>query len=68
MSTVLDSLPEEFRTVYVNEIGTKAPDLLTRLLSNDAPSRADREAVEEILSETFTHHLNEDYSPTEAGR
>lgn len=67
MSTVLDSLPEKFDAVYVNEIGTKDTDLLARLLSNDAPSTSDREAVEEVLSASFAHHLNKDYSPTETG-
>lgn len=67
MSTVFDSLPEKFRAVYLDEIGAKDPALLTRLLSTDAPSRTDREAVEEILSDSFTHHLNDDYSPTESG-
>lgn len=67
MTTVLDSLPERFRAVYVRELGAKDPELLTRLLSNEEPNRSDREAVEEILSTSFTHHLNDDYSPTPTG-
>lgn len=67
MRSVLDSLPEMFRTVYVRELGAKDPDLLERLLSADVPSRKDREAVEDILSRSFMHHLNQDHSPTSTG-
>lgn len=67
MTTVLDSLPEKFRSLYMREIGERDPELLTRLLNSSEPSRADRVAVEDILSSSFMKQLNADYSPTPTG-
>lgn len=50
MTTVLDSFPDKFRSVYMHEIGECDSELLTRLLSSSRPSRTDREAVEGSLS------------------
>jgi hypothetical protein len=66
MTTVLDSLPEKFRGVYMREIAAHDPNLLTRLLNNSEPTRGDRQAVEDILSTSFMHHLSGN-EPTEAG-
>lgn len=67
VSTVIDSLPAEYRQVFVEVLGATDADLLAALLNHDTPSIEEREAVEDILSTEFSNHLRPDDEPTDRG-
>jgi hypothetical protein len=64
----VDTLPAQFRSLFIEVIGEKDSDLLASLSSHDEPSQGERRAVEEILSTEFSRNLRTDYEPTERGR
>jgi hypothetical protein len=68
VSTVIDSLPAEYRSVLTEVIGEKDADLLDALVTHDAPSRDERVAVMDIMSTEFCRHLRPDDEPTDRGR
>ncbi len=68
LSTVVDSLPARYRSVFSEVIGKKDTGLLTDLLSHEEPSRDERVAVMNVLSTEFSNHLRSDDEPTDRGR
>jgi hypothetical protein len=64
----VDTLPAQFRSLFIEVIGAKDADLLASLSSQGEPSQGERRAVEEILSTEFSRNLRTDYEPTERGR
>lgn len=68
VSDVIDSLPAEMRDLFVDVIGTQDSGLLSSFRAHAEPTQSERKAVEKILSDEFSRHLNPDYEPTERGR
>lgn len=66
-STVVDSLPAEYRQIFVDVIRVRDANLLAALLNQGTPSIEEREAVEDVLSTEFSNHLSSDGEPTERG-
>jgi hypothetical protein len=66
--SVIYSVPEPYRSLFVTIIGEKDADLLASLRTNDEPSRNERLAVEDILSTEFSNNLLPDDEPTSRGR
>jgi hypothetical protein len=69
MTNVVDSVPEQFRALFVEVIGEKDEELLTRLRTGTEPSREDRRRVEKLLgSEVMRELSGPDWEPTERGQ
>lgn len=68
VTTVVLSLPESTRPLFEEVVGAHDPRLLGDLKTVDEASRAQRIAVERILSDEFSHELGADYEPTDRGR
>lgn len=68
VSTVIDTIPENFRALFVEIIGGRDARLLDALRFSGEPSRTERESVEDILSSEFMHNLRPDNEPTDRGR
>jgi hypothetical protein len=64
----VDTLPAQFRSLFIEIIGAKDADLLASLSSQGEPSQEERPTVEEILSTEFCRNLQADVEPTERGR
>ncbi|WP_338595498.1 hypothetical protein [Saccharopolyspora sp. SCSIO 74807] len=68
MSNVIDSLPPELQDVFTAVLDEHDSDLLNSLRASSEPSQDERETVEDILSDAFTEHIDDDGEPTERGR
>lgn len=68
MSNVVDALPPEVQTVFVEVLGERDAALLSSLRTQTEPSREERHTVEELLSDEMSKHLGPDYEPTDRGR
>ncbi|WIX79215.1 hypothetical protein QRX50_49195 [Amycolatopsis carbonis] len=67
MNTVIDTLPDEFRTVITNLLAERNPDLLLALQTREKPTMDQQELVIEVLSDAFTEHLGPGQEPTAQG-
>ncbi len=67
MSTVVETLPPEMRSLFVEVIGAANPALLSELMTADNASPMQRVAEHEILSSEFARCLQPDDEPTEPG-
>lgn len=67
MNTVIDTLPDEFRTVITNLLAQRDPDLLHALQAREKPTMDQQESVIEVLSDAFTEHLGPGHEPTAQG-
>jgi hypothetical protein len=65
---VVSSLPDDMQQMFVEIIGVHSSSLMSSLLEHQEPTLAEREAVEEILSNEFVHWLRPDDEPTDKGR
>lgn len=68
VSNVIDGLPIELKSVFTEVIAERDESLLSSLRTREEPSRQERIAVEQILSNEFSSNLGPDYEPTERGR
>jgi hypothetical protein len=68
VSNVLDSLPAQYRPLFTEVIGGEDRALLASLSTRDEPSRDERLAVLDILSNEFSRNLLPDDEPTQRGR
>lgn len=68
MSNVIDNLPPELQDVFTAVLDEHDSDLLNSLRASSEPSQDEREAVEDILSDAFSEHIDDDGEPTERGR
>lgn len=68
MNNVVDGLPIELKSIFTEVIGERDEDLLSSLRTHEEPSRRERVAVEQILSNEFSRNLGPDYEPTARGR
>jgi len=68
MSNVVERLPQEMQSLFAEVVGAADPMLLSSLFRAENPSRAERVAVHEILTEEFSRCLQLNYEPTERGR
>jgi hypothetical protein len=68
VSDVLDTLPAQYRSLFIKVIGEEDGALLASLGSHDEPSQEERRAVLDILSTEFSRNLRTDDEPTERGR
>lgn len=67
MSSVVDSLPREFKSIFVEVVGRRNQDLLQSLASRPEPTRQQRLEVEDILVHEFVLNLRPDDEPTPRG-
>lgn len=63
---VIEGMPAEYRSIFVEILGRRDPELLSAL-SVGEPSREQREAVEDILADEFTDNLGPGHEPTARG-
>ena len=68
MTSVVESLPAEMRSLFAEVIGSRDVALLSSLLAHPEPELAERLAVEDILSTEFTTCLQADDEPTRRGQ
>ena len=68
MTSVVEALPAEMRSLFAEVIGSRDVALLSSLLTHPEPELAERLAVEDILSTEFTTCLQADDEPTRRGR
>ena len=68
MTNVVEALPAEVQTVFVDVLGERDTALLSSLRTQTEPSREERHTVEELLSDEMSKHLGPDYEPTDRGR
>lgn len=68
MTNVVEALPPEVQSVFVNVLGARDAALLSSLRTQAEPSREERHTVEELLSDEMSKHLCPDYEPTDRGR
>jgi hypothetical protein len=54
--------------LFEEVVGARDAELLLALGTTTSASRAQRVAVEEILSSEFSRELRDDYEPTDRGR
>lgn len=66
--STLDGLPPEMATLLGAILSRRSPDLLRSLSNSRTPSPSDRVAVEAILVNEFTGHLDNDSEPTNEGK
>ena len=67
MNTVIDALPDEFRTVITNLLAERDPGLLHALQTQEKPTTDQQESVIDALADAFTEHLGPDGEPTAQG-
>jgi hypothetical protein len=67
VKTVIDSLPDEFRTILTNLLAERDPDLLFALQTQEKPTTDQQESVIDVLADAFTEHLGPDDEPTAQG-
>ncbi|KAA9157943.1 hypothetical protein FPZ12_023965 [Amycolatopsis acidicola] len=67
MTTVIDSLPQEFRPVVVRLLAERDPVLLAALQAQEKPTLDQQEEVIDALGDAFTEHLGPGHEPTEEG-
>lgn len=67
MSNVVESIPEEFRTVFVDVLGEHDAALLAALRTQHEPTADQREAVDDIFSDEIVRELGPGHVPTERG-
>jgi hypothetical protein len=67
VNTVIDTLPDEFRTVITNLLAERDPDLLRALQTQEKPTTDQQESVIDVLSDAFTEHLGPGQEPTSQG-
>jgi hypothetical protein len=68
MCHVIDSLPPELQEVFVAVLDEYDSDLLNSLRSSSEPGQEEREAVEDLLSDAFSEHTDDDGELTDRGR
>ena len=68
MSNVVESIPEEFRAVFVDVLGKRNAALLSALRTQDKPTAEQREAVDDIFSDEVVRELGPGHVPTERGQ
>lgn len=68
MTNVVEALPAEVQTVFVDVLAERDAALLSSLRTQTEPSREERATVEELLSDEMSKHLGPDYEPTDRGR
>jgi hypothetical protein len=68
VNNVIDDLPVELKPIFTEVIGERNEGLLSSLRTHEEPSRQERIAVEQILSNEFSRNLGPDYEPTARGR
>jgi hypothetical protein len=68
MTSVVESLPAEMRSLFAEVIGGRDVALLSSLRTHPEPELTERLAVEDILSAEFTTCLQADDEPTRRGR
>ena len=67
VSTVLDAIPSEHRTVIVDELARRDSALLAQLRDAREPTTEQREAVDHLLATAVIKSLGADYTPDEHG-
>lgn len=67
MSTVIESIPAEFRAVVKNLLAERDPQLLSALRSQEKPTLDQQEAMIDVLADAFAEHLGPGHEPTEQG-
>ncbi|TNC23747.1 hypothetical protein [Amycolatopsis alkalitolerans] len=67
MSTVIESLPAEYRDVVTALLAERDPELLSALQVQERPTLDQQDEVIEVLADAFTEHLGPGQEPTEQG-
>ncbi|GFG62793.1 hypothetical protein MKUB_02830 [Mycobacterium kubicae] len=67
VSTVLDAIAPEHRTVIIDELARRDSALLAQLRDAQEPTTQQREAVEHLLATAVIKSLGSDYTPNEHG-
>jgi hypothetical protein len=68
MTNVIEALPPEMANLLVDVVGTADQKLLHSLLTENEPSRQEREAIENILADEFARTLDHDSNPNDRGK
>lgn len=68
MSNVVESIPEEFRKIFVEVLGEHNAVLLSTLRTQDEPTAEQREAVDDVFSDEVVRELGPGHVPTERGQ
>jgi hypothetical protein len=67
VSTVIDSLPEQYREVFTSLLADRDPELLSALQTQEKPTLDQQDAVIEVLADAFSEHLGPGQEPTAQG-
>lgn len=67
MSTVIESLPPQYRGVFVAVLGERAPELLDSLRLREKPTLQQQYAVMRTLAGAFDEYLGPGHEPTPEG-
>jgi len=68
MTSVLESLPVEMRSLFESIVGLRAPELFAAISNCSSPTQVERVAVLDILSREFTCNLGPAYEPNQYGK
>jgi hypothetical protein len=68
MSNVVESLPAEMRSLFIDVIGSRNAKLLSSLVVSQEPNKTERLGVHDILTSEFSRCLQPDHEPSERGR
>lgn len=68
MSNVVESIPEQFRSLFVEVLAERDASLLAGLQNQAEPTPEQREAVDDIFSSEIVRELGPDYEASERGQ
>ncbi len=68
MSNVLDDIPLEFRTVIVEELARRNPELLAELRHTERPTTEQSDAVVDELYHALSANFGPGHIPNEYGK
>jgi len=68
MASVVDCLPVELQTLFIEIIGANQPKLLESLMANSNPTSDEISAVQDVLSFALTTCIQSDGEPDERGK
>lgn len=67
MTTVIESLPPQYRKVVEEILGEREPELLNSLRIREKPTRQQQYTVMRTLARAFDDHLGPGHEPTSEG-
>lgn len=67
MTTVLESLPQEFQAIFTSLLTERNPELLRALQTQEKPTLDQQDEVIEVLADAVSEHYGPGHEPTAQG-